>query len=168
MSCPSTSVAVPAHPAETARIFARRNARPQAAHRHRTRPTNGSRSRRPSRTMDASAPRRRLVMRAPPALCILSILAGSLPAQRPVSKRAAILDLTAAIVLEDMTVRSLPQLALDVKWTSDSTKTTLIRTDLTGHATRELPAGSYLVQSQQSATLGSHRYSVHSPARLTA
>jgi S1-C subfamily serine protease len=107
-------------------------------------------------------------MRALPALCLLSILAGSLPAQRPVSKKAAILDLTAAIVLEDMTVRSLPQFALDVKLTSDSTKTTLIRTDLTGHATRELPAGSYVVQSQQSATLGAHRYSWHVPVTLAA
>ncbi len=107
-------------------------------------------------------------MRALPALCFLSILAGSLPAQRPVSKRAAILDLTAAIVLEDMTVRSLPQFALDVKLTSDSTKTTLIRTDLTGHATQELPAGSYVVQSLQSATLGAHRYSWHVPVTLAA
>jgi S1-C subfamily serine protease len=107
-------------------------------------------------------------MHALPALWLLAVLATPLAAQRPVSRRTAILDITAAIVLEDMTVRPLPQFALDAKSTSDSTKATLIRTDLSGHAKEELPAGSYIVQSQQPATLGARRYSWHVPVTLIA
>lgn len=107
-------------------------------------------------------------MRALSLVCLLSMLAASLPAQRPVSKRPGILDITAAIVLEDMTVRPLPQFAFDAKMTSDTTNVTLVRTDLTGRATTDLPGGSYVVQSHHPATIGTRRYSWRVPVTLIA
>jgi len=96
------------------------------------------------------------------------MLVASLPAQRPVSKRPATLDLTAAIVLEDLTLRPLPQFAFDAKSTSDSTNVTLMRTDLTGRATTDLPAGSYVIESHQPATIGARRYAWRVPVTLVA
>ena len=83
------------------------------------------------------------------------------------AKRPATLDITAGIVLGDMSVRPLPQFAFQAAAVGDSTNIVEFRTDLTGHAIQELQSGSYIIKSQQPATIGDRRYSWRVPVSLT-
>ncbi len=105
---------------------------------------------------------------------LLALLAGTavvLPAQRrpvPAPNRPATLELTAAIVLEDMSVRPLAQFPLAAQGATDTTHVTAFRTDLSGRAAQELAPGRYLIRSAQPATIGSHRYTWAVPVTLQA
>src|SRR5690349_16576599 len=121
-----------------------------------------------------SGPLEVMAMHGVALVSFLSVVSASLSAQRPAQRhpaappRPAILEATAATVLDDMSVRPLPQFTLHATPDADTTKITEIRTDLSGHATQELPGGDYPVRSAQPATAGARRYSCRVPVTLAA
>src|SRR5258705_497122 len=76
--------------------------------------------------------------------------------RRPVVRKGTV-EVVAAIVGDEMQVRPVPLLSLEV-WQGADTARTSLRTGLDGHATTTLPAGDYHLRTAQTPSLGGKRY----------
>src|SRR5260221_145352 len=76
--------------------------------------------------------------------------------RRPVVRKGTV-EVVAAIVGDEMQVRPVPLLSLEV-WQGADTARTSLRTGLDGHATTTLPAGDYHLRTAQTPSIGGKRY----------
>ncbi len=76
--------------------------------------------------------------------------------RRPVVRKGTV-EVVAAIVGDEMQIRPIPLLSLEV-WQGADTARTSLRTGLDGHATTALPAGVYHLRTTQTPSIGGKRY----------
>src|SRR6266436_2542439 len=76
--------------------------------------------------------------------------------RRPVVRKGTV-EVVAAIVGDEMQIRPVPLLSLEV-WQGADTARTSLRTGLDGHATTTLPAGDYHLRTAQTPSIGGRRY----------
>jgi len=76
--------------------------------------------------------------------------------RRPVVRKGTV-EVVAAIVGDEMQIRPVPLLSLEV-WHGADTARTSLRTGLDGHATTTLPAGDYHLRTAQTPSIGGKRY----------
>jgi S1-C subfamily serine protease len=80
----------------------------------------------------------------------------------------ATLNVTAAIVMSDMTVRRLPAYAMELVSTADSTRRIPLRTSLSGAASLKVPVGAYSLRGLQPVVLNDSSYSWNVPVQHDA
>jgi S1-C subfamily serine protease len=76
--------------------------------------------------------------------------------RRPVVRKGTV-EVVVAIVGEEMQIRPIPLLSLEV-WRGTDTARTSVRTGLDGHATMTLPTGDYHIRSAQTPSIAGRRY----------
>ena len=89
------------------------------------------------------------------------------PATPAAANSQAALAITAAIVMTDMTVRHLPEFALELLDEADSTKRIPLRTALDGTITTILPIGHYVLRSVAPVVLNDSSYQWSVPIDLS-
>lgn len=90
------------------------------------------------------------------------------PTASPAASATATLSVTAAIVLNDMTVRPLPVFALELVSETDTTQRTMFRTALDGTASQPVPVGRYTLRSVQPVALNDSSYQWALPISITS
>src|SRR6266699_3543763 len=76
--------------------------------------------------------------------------------RRPVVRKGTV-EVVAAIVGDEMQVRPVPLLSVEV-WQGADTARTSLRTGLDGHASTALPAGDYHLRTAQTPSIAGNRY----------